>query len=127
MVLIYPKKYENDINPDTWDRAIVNFANVKQQGLNGFLLYRMAHYKDSKYNDTMLWYCIKEDFIRWIKEIWVPINKDIVWDFVTSFRSIEYLFLWIGELLETIFRSMLLTQKKSINRLHKKLSTNYAL
>jgi len=41
----------------------------------------MAHYKDSEYNDTMLWYCIKEDFVRWIKETWAPMNKDIVRDF----------------------------------------------
>ena len=41
----------------------------------------MAHYKDSKYNDTILQYYIKEDFIRQIKEIQVPINKDIIQDF----------------------------------------------
>ena len=41
----------------------------------------MAYYKDSEYNDTALWECIKEDFVRWTKEIWAPINKDIVWDF----------------------------------------------
>ena len=39
----------------------------------------------------------------------------------------EYLSLWIGELLKVIFRSMLLTQKKSINGLYKRLSTNYIL
>ena len=63
MALTYLKKYENDINPDTWNRAIINFTNAKQQDVNGFLLYYMAHYKDSKYDNTMLWYCIKEDFI----------------------------------------------------------------
>ena len=41
----------------------------------------MVHYKDSKYNDTALWEYIKEDFIKWIKEIQAPVNKDIVWDF----------------------------------------------
>ena len=41
----------------------------------------MAHYKDNKYDDTALWECIREDFIGWIKEIWAPINKDIVRDF----------------------------------------------
>ena len=46
----------------------------------------MAYYKDYKYNDTMLQYCIKEDFVEWIKETWVPINKDIVQEF--------YNFLW---------------------------------
>ena len=35
----------------------------------------MAHYKDSKYNNTALWEYIKEDFIKWIEEIWAPINK----------------------------------------------------
>ena len=81
MALIYPKKYENNINPDTQDRAIVDFINAKQQGLNGFLLYCIAHYKDSEYDNTMLQYCIKEDFVGWTKETQVPINKDIVWDF----------------------------------------------
>jgi len=37
------------------------------------------------------------------------------------------LYLWIGVLLEIIFRSKLLTQKKSTNGLYKRLSTNYAL
>ena len=41
----------------------------------------MAYYKDSKYNDTMLQYYIKEDFITQIKETQVPINKDIIQDF----------------------------------------------
>jgi hypothetical protein len=41
----------------------------------------MAYYKDSEYNNTVLWECIKEDFVRWIKEIWAPINKDIIQDF----------------------------------------------
>ena len=41
----------------------------------------MAHYKDSKYNNTALWEYIKEDFVRWIKETQAPINKDIVQDF----------------------------------------------
>ena len=54
MALIYPKKYKNDINPKTWDTDIINFEDAKQQDLNGFLLYCMAHYKDSKYNDIML-------------------------------------------------------------------------
>jgi len=53
MALIYPKKYENDINPETWSRDI-NPTNAKQQDLNGFLLHRIAHYKDSEYNNTML-------------------------------------------------------------------------
>ena len=41
----------------------------------------MAYYKDSKYNNTALWECIKEDFIKQIKETWAPINKDIMQDF----------------------------------------------
>ena len=81
MALTYPKKYENDINLDIQNRAIINFANTEQKNLNGFLLHRMAHYKVSEYDDTMLWYYIKEDFVRQIKETQVPINKDIIWDF----------------------------------------------
>ena len=81
MALTYPKKYKNDINPDIQDRTIINFTNAKQQDLNGFLLYHMAHYKDSEYDDTMLQYYIKEDFVGQTKEIQVLINKDIVWDF----------------------------------------------
>ena len=54
MVLIYPKKYKNNINLDIWDRAIINFTNAKQQDLNRFLLHCIAHYKDSKYNNTVL-------------------------------------------------------------------------
>jgi hypothetical protein len=41
----------------------------------------MAYYKDREYNDTILWYYIKEDFVGWIKETWVPINKDIIQEF----------------------------------------------
>ena len=86
MALTYPKKYKNDINLNIQDKAIIDFANTKQQDLNKFLLYCITHYKDSKYNNIMLWYYIKEDFIGWTKEIWVPINKDIIQDF--------YNFLW---------------------------------
>ena len=64
MALTYPKKYEKHINPETWDTAIINPENVNEQDLNGFLLYRMAHYKDSEYDDTALWECIREDFIK---------------------------------------------------------------
>ena len=41
----------------------------------------MVYYKDSKYNNTALQEYIKEDFIRWIKEIQAPVNKDIIQDF----------------------------------------------
>ena len=41
----------------------------------------MAHYTDSEYNNTILWYCMKEDFIRWTKETWALANKFIVRDF----------------------------------------------
>jgi len=68
MALTYPKKYEKDIDLKTWNRDI-NLANAKPQDLNGFLLYRMAHYKDSEYDDTALWEYIREDFVRWTKEI----------------------------------------------------------
>ena len=69
MALIYLKKYEKDINPETWNIDIIDFANAEQQDLNGFLLYCMAHYKDSEYDNIMLWQCMKEDFVGWIKEI----------------------------------------------------------
>ena len=44
MALTYLKKYKKDINPIT----------TKQQDLNGFLLYYIVHYKDRKYEDTIL-------------------------------------------------------------------------
>jgi hypothetical protein len=69
MALTYLKQYKNDINPDTWNRAIINLVNAKQQDLNGFLLYCIVHYKNCEYDDTILWYYIKEDFVKWIKEI----------------------------------------------------------
>ena len=81
MALTYLKKYKNNINLDIQDRAIINFTNAKQQDLNGFLLHCIVYYKDSKYDNTMLQYCIKEDFVRQIKEIQVPVNKDIIQDF----------------------------------------------
>ena len=64
MVLTYPKKYKNNINLNIWNKTIINFANTKQQDLTRFLLYCIAYYKDSKYNNTALWECIKEDFIK---------------------------------------------------------------
>jgi len=67
MALTYPKKYENNINLEIWDKDI-NPINAKQQDLNGFLLYCIVQYTDSKYNNTVLWYCIKKDFVRWTKE-----------------------------------------------------------
>ena len=81
MALTYPKRYEKDINPETWDIVTIDPTNAKQQDLNGFLLHHIVYYKDSKYNNTMLQYYIKEDFIRQIKEIQVPIKKDIIRDF----------------------------------------------
>ena len=86
MALTYPKKYEKDINPETWDTDI-DPANAKQQDLNGFLVYRMVHYTDSEYNNAMLWCCIKEDFVGWTKETWAPIKKDIVRDFRNFLRE----------------------------------------
>ena len=87
MALTYPKRYEKDINPEIQDKVIINPANAKQQDLNGFLLHRIAHYKDSEYNDTMLQYYIKEDFIRQIKETQVPAKKDIIRDFRNFLRE----------------------------------------
>ena len=54
MALTYPKKYEKDINPEIWDRPITNFITAEQKDLNRFLLYRMAYYKDSEYDNTAL-------------------------------------------------------------------------
>ena len=47
----------------------------------------MAHYKDSKYNNIVLQYCIKEDFVGQIKETQVPVNKDIIQDFCNFLRE----------------------------------------
>ena len=63
MALTYPKKYKEDINLKTQNKAIIDFANANEQDLNGFLLHRIAHYKDSEYNDTALQEYIKEDFV----------------------------------------------------------------
>ena len=81
MALTYLKKYKEDINVKIQNKAIINLANANKQDLNGFLLYRIVYYKDSKYNNTALQEYIKEDFIRWIKEIQASVNKDIVQDF----------------------------------------------
>ena len=78
MALTYLKKYKKDINLKTWNREITNFKDAKLQDLNGFLLYCMAHYKDSEYDNTALWEYTREDFIGWIKEIWAPIKREIV-------------------------------------------------
>ena len=62
MALTYPKKYKKDINLKIWDIDI-NSINTKQQDLNGFLVYCIVHYTESKYKDLILYYCIKEDFV----------------------------------------------------------------
>ena len=54
MALTYLKKYEKDINLEIWNTNIIDFINAKQYNLNGFLLYYIAYYKDSKYNNTMI-------------------------------------------------------------------------
>ena len=54
MALTYLKKYKEDINLKIWNKAIINLANANKQDLNGFLLYHIAYYKDSKYNNTAL-------------------------------------------------------------------------
>ena len=64
MVLTYLKKYKKHINLEIWDIAIINLENINKQDLNGFLLYRIAYYKDSKYNNTTLWKYMREDFIK---------------------------------------------------------------
>ena len=64
MALTYPKQYKNDINLDIQNRAIIDLVNAKQQNLNGFLLHCIVHYKDREYDDTILQYYIKEDFVK---------------------------------------------------------------
>ena len=54
IALTYLKKYKKDINLKIWDKNILNFINAKPQDLNGFLLHRITHYKDSKYENTIL-------------------------------------------------------------------------
>ena len=78
MALTYLKKYEDNINLEIQKTNITNLKDVNQQDLNGFLLYRIVYYKDSEYNNTMLQYYIREDFIRQIKGIQTPIKKDII-------------------------------------------------
>ena len=85
MALTYLKQYKNDINLDIQNKAIINLVNTKQQDLNGFLLHYMAHYKDREYNNTILQYYIKEDFVKQTKEIQVSVNKDIVQEFYNFF------------------------------------------
>ena len=87
MALTYLKKYEDDINPEIQKTDIINLEDVNQQDLNGFLLHHIAYYKDSEYNNTMLQYYIKEDFIKQIKEIQAPTNKDIIQDFRNFLRE----------------------------------------
>ena len=87
MALTYPKKYKKDIDLKTWNREISNLKDAKPQDLNRFLLHRMAYYKDSEYDDTALQEYIREDFIRWTKETWAPIKKDIVQDFRNFLRE----------------------------------------
>ena len=53
MALTYPKKYKKDINLKIWDTDI-DPTNTKQQDLNGFLIYCIVYYTDSKYKNTML-------------------------------------------------------------------------
>ena len=77
MALTYPKKYKEDINPKIQNKDI-DPINAKQKDLNGFLLYHIVYYTDSKYNNTMLQYCMKEDFVGWIKEIQALANKLII-------------------------------------------------
>ena len=78
MALTYLKKYKIHINLKIQNIAIINLENINKQDLNGFLLYRIAHYKDSKYNNTALWEYIREDFVKQINETWAPAKKNII-------------------------------------------------
>ena len=64
MALTFLKKYKKDINLKIQDTAIINPKNINKQDLNGFLLHSIAHYKDSKYNNTVLQEYIRKDFIK---------------------------------------------------------------
>ena len=77
MALTYPKKYKEDINPKIQNKDI-DPVNTKQKDLNGFLLYHIVYYTDSEYNDIMLQYYIKEDFVGQIKETQALANKLII-------------------------------------------------
>ena len=63
MALTYLKKYKKDINLEIQNTDI-DFINTKQQDLNGFLIYYIVHYTDREYNNIILQYYIKEDFIK---------------------------------------------------------------
>ena len=54
IALTYLKKYKKDLNLKIWNKAIINFINANKQDLNGFLLYHIVYYKDSKYDNTVL-------------------------------------------------------------------------
>ena len=77
MALIYLKKYKKNINLEIQDINI-DPINTKQQDLNGFLVYCIVHYIDSKYKDIMLQCYIKEDFVKQTKEIQALIKKNII-------------------------------------------------
>ena len=64
MALTYLKKYKKHINLKIQDIAIINPENVNKQDLTGFLLYRIAYYKDSEYDNTALQEYMREDFIK---------------------------------------------------------------
>ena len=81
MALTYLKKYKKYINLKIQDIAIINLENVNKQDLNGFLLHHIVYYKNSEYDNTILQEYIREDFIKWIKEIQASTKKDIIQDF----------------------------------------------
>ena len=63
IALTYLKKYKKDINLEIQNTDI-DPINTKQQDLNGFLVYYIVYYIDSKYKDLILQCYIKEDFIK---------------------------------------------------------------
>ena len=72
----------------------------------------MAYYKDSKYNNTALQECIKEDFIRWTKEIQAPVNKDIIQDFRNFFQEYRVFILKDGGVIRDNIQEQVLNIKK---------------
>ena len=87
MALIYPPKYEEEINTKTWKKEIEDITTTTKQELNGFLVHCMVLYKDRGYTGKELWYCMKDDFNNWSKDIWAIPTKIIIRDFRNFLRE----------------------------------------
>ena len=87
----------------------------------------MAHYKDSEYNDTTLWECIKEDFVGQIKETQAYAKKDIIQDFHNFLQKNGVFVPKDGGTIKDNIQEQVINTKKNINGLYKRLSTKYTL